>query len=145
MTPDDFENPEVEEQWCAEQRDQVEYFLKEHKVEHGEIGEWPAWHVPPYVAVWAIESRISPGWVGWWVISGDVPTDYVSADTIKHPREAIRAFATTWAEVSAYMLRGEPHPTITIGSPADWPVLGDLLKKRAELLSQFAEDGSIWE
>jgi hypothetical protein len=39
---EDYENPEVEEQWCAEQRIQVEEYLKEQKVDHGEIGEWPA-------------------------------------------------------------------------------------------------------
>src|SRR6185369_5787854 len=105
----------------------------------------PAWHVPPYLAVWAIESNINPGWVGWWAISGDLPTDYISAEKVKHPREAIRTFAAVWAEVAGYMLRGEPHPAIKIGNPEDWPVLGDLLKRRWELLAQFAEDESIWE
>jgi len=145
MTTENFEGPEVEEQWCEEQRSQVELYLKDQKLEHGEIGEWPAWHFPPYVSIWAIESRISPGWVGWWVISGDMPTDYISAETIKHPREALKAFAKTWNEVSGCMLRGESHPTITIGAPEDWPRLGDLLKKRAESLSLFTGDDSLWE
>jgi hypothetical protein len=142
---DDYENPEVEERWCAEQRTQVEDYLEVQKIDHGEVGEWPAWHAAPYVAVWAIESKINPGWIGWWAISGDLPTDYISAETVKHPREAIRSFAVVWAEVSGYMLRGESHPSIKIGCPDDWPMLGDLLKRRSELLAQFAEDESIWE
>jgi hypothetical protein len=117
MTTEDFDNPEIEDRWCATQRSQVVNYLNETKVEHGEIGELPAWHVPPYVAVWVVESRINTGWVGWWVISGNLPTDYVSADMIKHPREAIRAFAKTWAEVSGYMLRGQSHPSVKKWKP----------------------------
>jgi len=142
---DDYENPEVEGRWCAEQRTQVEDYLKEQKVDHGEVGEWPAWHVPPYVAVWAIESKINPGWVGWWSISGDLPTDYISAEKVKQPREAIRVFAEIWAEVAGHMLQGEPHASIKIGTPEYWPMLSELLKRRSELLVQFAEDDSIWE
>jgi hypothetical protein len=142
---EDYDDPEVEERWCTEQRDHVEEYLKAQNVVHGEIGEWPAWHVPPYVAVWAIESRKNPGWVGWWAISGDVPTDYISAEKVKHPREAMRIFSEVWGEVSGYMLRGEHHPTIRIGKEEDWPVLGDLLKRRSELLAQFADDDSAWE
>ena len=139
-----FDTPEVEEQWCAEQRSAVAAYLKEQKVDHGEIGEWPAWHLAPYVGIWAIESKATPGWVGWWVISGDLPTDYISADTVRHPREALQAFASTWAEVAGCMLRGEPHPSINIGTPDQWPALGELLKRRAELLAQFAEDDAGW-
>lgn len=142
---DDYDNPEAEERWCAEQRAQIEVYLKEQIVDHGEVGEWPAWHVAPYIAVWAIESKVKSGRVGWWAISGDVPTDYISAEKVKHPREAMRMFAEVWAEVSGFILRGESHPTAKIGRQEDWPVLGDLLKRRSELLVQFAEDDSVWE
>lgn len=142
---EDFENPEVVERWCAEQRAQVKNYLNEQKTDHGEIGAWPAWHVAPIVAVWAIESKITPGCVGWWAISGDAPTDYISADKAKHPRDALRLFSEVWAEVSGFMLRGESHPTIKIGTPEDWPKLANLLKRRAYLLAQFAEDDAVWE
>jgi len=145
MEKGNFDDPTVEERWCNEQRDIVVEYLKREKVQHGRVGDWPAWHLPPYVAIWAIESLVKPEWLGWWVISGDLPTDYVSAGSIKHPRDAMRTFAEAWGEVSECMLRGEPHPTIEIGAPSDWPMLGDLLKRRSELLAQFSEDDSIWE
>lgn len=144
MEIDDFDDPAVEERWCNEQRDIVLEYLKGEGVQHGRVGDWPAWHLPPYVAIWAIESLVKPERIGWWVISGDLSTDYISASSIKHPRDAMRAFAEIWGEVSEYLLRGEPHPTIEIGTPSDWPLLGDLLKRRSRLLAQFSKDDSAW-
>ena len=101
------------------------------KVDHGGVGEWPAFHVDPYVALWAVQSKRTPGAVGWWAISGDLPTDYISSSDGRHPREALRAISRSWFEVSDFMLRGEQHPTIKIGPPDQWPILGDLLRRRA--------------
>ena len=44
----------------------------------------------------AIESLLAPGHVGSWAICGDLPMDYLSAATIKHPRKALLAFADLW-------------------------------------------------
>jgi len=88
-----FDDPAQEEKWCEERRAEVAAYLKAEGVSHGRIGEWPEWHVAPYASIWAIESAARPEWVGWWVICGDLPTDYVSADTIKHPRDAMLAIS----------------------------------------------------
>lgn len=128
----------------ATQRGVVLTYLQAQRVQHGQVGEWPAWHLDPYIAIWAIESSASPGRVGWWVISGDLPTDYVSSRDARHPREVMRHFARQWKEVSSYMLRGEVHPETKIGPPDQWPVLGDLLHRRAQLLEKFAADESLW-
>jgi hypothetical protein len=34
----------IEEQWCRDRRAQVEEYLQREGVDHGRIGEWPAWH-----------------------------------------------------------------------------------------------------
>jgi hypothetical protein len=133
------------EAWVAEQRSTVADYLRREGLQHGAIGEWPAWHLQPYVAILAIESFVAPGRMGWWAISGDVPTDYVSFGGADHPREVMRHFAHQWAEISSFMLRGEPHPDTTIGTPDQWPKLGDLLHRRAELLRRYADDDSIWD
>jgi Domain of unknown function (DUF4826) len=70
---------QTEESWCNAQRDAVANYLRSQRLEHGEIGDWPAWHVAGCVAIWAVESKARPEWIGWWVISGDLPTDYCSA------------------------------------------------------------------
>ena len=107
-----------EEAWCAAQRTQVSEYLSTEAAKHGtrfgRVGEWPAWHVKPYVSVWAIESVRSPGSVGWWVICGDLPTDYVSRNGLDHPRDAVRAIARRWVEYVPYLSAGRSHPEMAI-------------------------------
>jgi len=134
----------AEDTWIASQRKIVEEYLEREEVGHLGVGEYPAFHVYPYVAVWAVQSKKAPGWVGWWAISGDLPTSYVSRGKIAHPREALRAFAHQWREVSGYMLRGEEHPDVKIGTPDQWSELGDLLRHRAQILQMYADDDGIW-
>lgn len=141
----DYDDPMVEEQWCQERRAQVEDYLLHEGVEHGRIGEWPAWHLAPYVSVWAVESKARPEWVGWWVICGDLPTDYVSAAKIKHPREAIRCFAERWRELARVMASGDRAPDIQIGPPEDGPSLSALLNSRASTLLVWVDDDAQWE
>jgi Domain of unknown function (DUF4826) len=92
MKKPDYDEPAVEERWCREQRANVARYLRSQKVRHGRIGDWPAWHVAPYVSVWAIESVVQPEWIGWWVISGDLPTDYVSSRDVSPPQHPRRQF-----------------------------------------------------
>jgi hypothetical protein len=141
----DYDDAAVEEQWCEERRADVTAYLQRQGVEHGRVGEWPAWHVAPYVSVWAIESKKSPGWVGWWVTCGDLPTDYVSTKGIRHPREAIRSIAEEWREQARLMASGKVHPDIRIGRPQDWPSLAPWLEARASILLEWANDDSVWE
>src|SRR5207253_9606987 len=81
----DYDDPDVEERWCIEQRAIVADYLRLQKVRHGRIGEWPAWHVAPIASIWAIESTVQPESIGWWVIGGDPPTDYISANEVIPP------------------------------------------------------------
>jgi hypothetical protein len=140
----DWDDPAVEEQWCGECRLTITKYLAKQGLDHGGVGRWPAWHLAPYISIWAIQSVLAPGYVGWWAICGDLPTDYLSAATIKHPRKAMFAFADTWREVAACMVKGEPHPSTSIGPSGPNPELASLLEKRSDLLRQFAEDDSMW-
>ncbi len=138
-------NQKDENLWIMNCRKRVQEYLTQEGVHHGRIGEYPAWHVSPYVSVWAIESLKSPGSVGWWVVCGDHPTDYVSAKDIKEPREVLRYIGKKWNEVSHYMLQGKAHPEITIGTPDLWPELGKLLEARSNILLQWAKDEELWQ
>jgi len=130
-----------EDRWIDAERKHAEDYLREQGVDHLGVGEFPAFHVHPYLALWAVQSKNAPGWIGWWTITGDLPADYISSTEGRHPRGA---FARHWREVSGCMLRGEPHPNYRLGAPNEWPELGDLLRRRAEIIQRYADDDEIW-
>src|SRR6516164_2189363 len=148
MPKPDYDDPEVEERWCSEQQKIVADYLLSQKVNHGRIGEWPAWHIAPHASIWAIESLARPEWIGWWVISGDLPTDYISSADVKppqHPRKAMRVFAQNWLEVVKAWKDGREIENTRIGDSSSHEELGPLLESRAKLLMEWADDDSLWE
>jgi hypothetical protein len=141
----DFDDPDTDEQWCTERRHEVVEYLQGEGVSHGRIGDRPAWHVAPYVSVWAVDSLDNPGLIGWWAISGDMPNDYVSGSKAGNPREAVQAIASLWKEAAQYMSRGEQHPTFRIGSGEQDEELAPMLASRAALLLEWVADPEAWE
>ena len=81
-------DPTAEDTWCAARRAEVAACVERLALEHGRIGEWPAWHVMPYASLWAVESKHRPEWLGWWVICGDLPSDAIPAHDLPAPRGA---------------------------------------------------------
>jgi len=139
---DQYDDPELRAAWLSAQRQHVTEYLKEQRVPYGSVPTEPGWDVAPYVAVWPILG--ASGAPQYWVIVGDLPADFVSADTTHSVRDAVRAFARRWETVAQYMLRGESHPTISIGKPSDASDLGDLLLTRARTLAEFADQDNLW-
>lgn len=130
--------------WCDEQRLIASEYLSQQPGPFGALGEWPAWHVSPYCAIWAVESVRAPGRMGWWVITGDLPTDYASAGGVPTPRDAARAFAHRWRDASRAMVRGEEPHDVSVGTSANRVELGELLASRAQVLAQWVEDDAAW-
>ena len=141
----DYDDPEFEAQWLAERRDEVASYLEREGVVYGKIGEVPAWHIAPYVSIWAVENQENPSLIVAWAISGDLPNDYVSASSARNPREAMHAIASLWEEAAQYMARGERHPTFVIGTGENAEELAPMLASRAEMLLEWAGDPEIWE
>lgn len=138
----DYGDLTVEAQWCAERRLEVTAYRQRERVDPGRVGEWPAWHVAPSVSGRAIESKKSPGWVGWWVICGGL-TDYVSAETMEHPCEAVGTIAEEWREQERLMANADGHRDTRIGRPEDGASLAPLLAARAAKLLELADDDSV--
>jgi hypothetical protein len=111
---------------------------------HGEIGEVPAWAVFRHISIWAVERGKAPGKVGWWVICGDCPTDYVECTGDRTPRAAGEEFAEQWRSSAAAMMNDEQHPDFVVGSPASARELAPILAARAEVLLSAALDDSAW-
>ena len=134
-----------EEAWIAKEREKVIVYLASEQCEHAGVGEWPAFHVDPYVAMWAVQSLTAIGRVGWWAISGDLPTDYMSSSSGYHPRDALRHFSTEWNTTAEAMARGEVNPESKVGNPDQWHQMAPLLKSRAKILKTYADDDSLWQ
>jgi hypothetical protein len=147
MNSTDDNDSEVEESWCRSQRASVESYLLAEGVKYRRIGDWPAWHVAPYVAVWAVESQARPEWIGWWVVSGDLPTDYISAADLarpQHPRKAVHIIAQRWLAMAEAWSDGCEFDAVIAG-PHALQELAPLLVARAKLLMKWVEDDSCWE
>lgn len=130
------------------QREAVSGYLSREPLEFGEVGEWAAWYVPPLVTVWAVESLRYPGQIGWWVIAGDLPTDYCSSAEVEppqHPRKAVRVFAERWRDMAAAWSRGEPYGQIEVGGAPVRPDLAPLLASRSDALLRWVADDGPWE
>lgn len=148
MSTPDYDDPGVEELWCAQQRIGVVTYLRSEGVNHGRIGEWPAWHVAPHVSIWAVESCKRPDWIGWWVIAGDLPTDCISSADVEppqHPRKALRAIAHRWLEYVKAWKEGRDYEGTCIAGPHPHQELAPLLASRAKLLIAWADDDSLWD
>ncbi len=142
MTPD-YDDVTVESQWLQEQRRHVAEYLAQESIRHGEIAEKPAWFVAPYVSIWTVYG-VSADAPGLWVICGDLPADFLSAEDARDARQAMRVFVSRWRHLSDCMIRDELHPTLRIGRPQGQRELGELLQKRADTLQEWADDDSIW-
>ena len=141
----DYDDPETEARWNAERRTEVLAYFEREGIAHADIADAPAWSVAPYASIWAVASRADAGAIGWWAISGDLPTDYVSSDKAATPRQAVSAIASLWVEAAQYMERGEPHPTFIIGTGDRAEELAPMLASRAALLLEWVDDPEAWE
>ena len=141
---DDDLDEKAEEQWCAAQREDVRSYLVGQGLVSPIVGDWPAWHVAPIVAVWAVESQQQPGWVGWWAISGDLPTDYVTCGEERSPRQALYDIGRRWSDAAELWAIGKRCEAMSLGSEAKEKELAPLLATRAELLLDFASNDGIW-
>jgi hypothetical protein len=132
------------DQWLAEQRDHVFQYLEEQGLPANRSGASAAWQVAPYVSLWRIGVSTGSSNPEIWVISGDLPCDYIPTDHAPTPRQAIGTIARKWLELAASMTHGESHPDLVVGAPQDQHSLAPLLKSRAQLLLEWTEDDELW-
>lgn len=138
MNEREFEN------WVMQQREQVIQYLQAQNVIHNGVGNWPAFEIAPHFAIWAIQSKITNGKVGWWAFSGDIPTDYISGLNISDPRQALGHLLKTWQEYLPNLKQGLNPLGVQIGNENNKKELGDLLERRILFLTRFYEDNELW-
>ena len=100
----------------------------------------PRWLLSPYIAIWAVCSKTSPDRIGWWAISGDLPTDYIANSHERDDGDVLLSFSCTWRKLAADMAAGIPRPDYQIGPPGREKEFAPMLLARAEMLEHFAKD-----
>lgn len=126
--------------WASRQREIVEQYLVRQQCEHDGVSREPRWFVFPYIAVWAVRSKANPDRVGWWAISGDLPTDYITASGQRSVGDVLISFANQWDAAASRMSRGEHLPGYIVGVPSQVEELAIMLQSRAKLLRKFGEE-----
>jgi hypothetical protein len=140
----DWDDPATEARWLVERRNQVDAYLVNEGMLHGHVAESPSWFVAPYLSIWKVhEGGGSRLWL--WAIAGDLPSDFVAADEAVDERTALGVFAAKWLVMATAMAAGRASDHGTIGSPEDWPALAPLLRTRATLMREWADDDGMWD
>jgi hypothetical protein len=123
--------------WAAKQRKVVEAYLQTQGCDHAGVSLEPRWYLSPYLAVWAVRSKANPDLIGWWAISGDVPSDYMTATReLRSTADVLAAFGAKWLRAAQAMSRGE---YAGIGKPEHTAELAPLLRTRATMLQELSE------
>ncbi len=92
-------------------------------------------YLPPLVAIWKIHG-MNKNIV--WVVSGDMPVDYIPLGSAKDPREAMKHFALRWQMKAQQIIEAG----ITDQPTADYV---QLLVGRANMLYDLAESDKLWQ
>ncbi|MGN6368860.1 MAG: DUF4826 family protein [Phycisphaerae bacterium] len=141
---DSDETPTLEDPgeaaWVQAQRSMLISYLATQNVDHAGVSLEPRWFVSPYIAIWAVRSKVDPDRIGWWAISGDVPTDHVACTTERDDADVLLTFARRWKTATAEMAQGNFPVGYKIGLPGQEQTLAPLLLKRAETLEHFAQE-----
>lgn len=141
MKSDDYDDPQLESAWLAEQRKHIRSYLAQERIPVKSMRKTPSWFVAPYMCIWQVRNTANQL---LWVIAGDLPTDYLGGWEASNAREAVLAFSSRWQTIARSMMRGNLHPQFRIGRVEDSTDLGSLLLKRADILAKWAADDSIW-
>lgn len=99
--------PVSEEQraeWVREQFQKANKFLAENGVLFDSVTTEESRYLMPYLAVWKIRAMDGKQ---YWVISGDLPTDYTSVDNAADAKDVLRHFAMHWQLKAENLINAE--------------------------------------
>lgn len=125
------------QEWIREHFQKANKFLAEKGVMPSNVLVDECRYLAPFVAIWKIESK-QPKKQTYWVMSGDLPSDYVDVSVAQTARDAMRHFSMMWQMKAENLHRSGVTKEKT---QADF---ANLLVSRAEDLYKMANDEKIW-
>ncbi len=120
--------------WVRENFQRANQHLAENGVLFDSVVVEASRYLAPFVAVWKIKSQQGKF---FWVISGDLPADYMPFETATDVRGALKRFALTW------QLKAENIMTST-GLDETQQNFAKLLADRAYSLHELSEQDTLW-
>ncbi|OFC70060.1 DUF4826 family protein [Alteromonas confluentis] len=134
---DSTPQPMTEEEsaaWVREQWQHANMFLAEKGVIPSTLNHKESRYLIPVLALWKITGEDNKT---YWVINGELPTDFMLVENAPDARDAMRHFALKWQVQAANTLENSE-------SSAQQRSQADFLQNRAESLYRFYEDESLW-
>ncbi|GLS84672.1 DUF4826 family protein [Paraferrimonas haliotis] len=131
-----IENEEQEAQWAREQFQKANRFLAEKGIVPGQVKLSDSRFLAPALAVWKLSSEQPKG--EYWVVAGEVPTDFVKASAAATARDAIRYFSLQW-QIKAQQL----IDTGAVKDPTQAKFAQTLVSK-AEALYRLHDNNKLW-
>ncbi len=121
--------------WVKEQFQRANKHLAENGVLFESVVTSESRYLAPFVAVWKIKT--SDGKY-YWVISGDVPADFMPYETEKTARDAMRSFSLRWQLQADNLLRSGMQDTTQ-------NEFANRLITKAEQLYDVFSDEQVWQ
>lgn len=128
-------SPEKRSEWVKEQFRKANKHLAENGVLFESVVTDESRYMAPYIAVWKIKSTDNKY---FWVIAGDLPSDYVLYENAGNAREAIKYFSYSWQMKADSILQ-------LATADQTQKDFANLLIERADGLYDIQKDDSLWQ
>lgn len=122
------------DQWVREQFQRANQHLAENGILFDSVVVEASRYLAPYVAVWKIKSQQGKY---FWVLSGDLPVDYIPFSTAVDVRSALKHFSLSWQLKAENILSAQ-------GLDETQENYAKLLADRAISLYQLSEKQELW-
>ena len=129
-----LESQEALSNWVREQFQKANKFLAENGVLFESVVTEESRYLAPFVAVWKIKDANKSF---YWVVSGEVSTDFISTSAATSAREALRHFSLSW-QLKAENVRASANEQEQIA-------VADRLQQDAEKLYDVVNDEKLWQ
>jgi hypothetical protein len=123
------------QEWVRSQFQRANLHLAEQGIVMESVDVAESRYLPPLIAVWKIHGVNKDI---CWVLSGDLPVDYVPANVAASARDALRHFSYRWQMKAQQIIDNG----ISDKTSADYV---QLLVGRANMLYDLAESENLWQ
>ncbi|GGF55525.1 DUF4826 family protein [Alteromonas lipolytica] len=131
--------PLTEEQiqnWAREQFQKANQFLAQEGVLFDSVDTEKSRYLPPLVAIWKIKALDSKV---YWVLTGDLPTDFMLASVADDARSALKHFSMSW------QIKAENLVQNNASNDESQTAYAKLLADRAERIYLLQERAELWK